>query len=470
MASVRRSAPKLAAAMAGLLLAGCASFSRDGGMDVATKAARDWGYEVGLQRSPGDASAARAKVAELLGRPLSADDAVQVALLNNRGLQASLQELGVREADVVQAGRLPNPHLALTRRSAEGVVSMEQALTLNVMSLLTVPLASEIERRRFESAKSAAALEVLRLATQARKAYYTAVSAEQTVAYMRQVRVATEAGSELAKRLAEAGNWSALAQARERSFHADAALQVALAERNLVAAREQLTRLMGLWGEDIAFRLPERLPEVPRAAEELPGIESAAMESRIDLRIARADAEAVARNLGLTRATRFVNVLEFGPSRERDTVHDPWLKGYEIGFELPIFDFGTAKVAKAEALYMQAVHRAAEAAVNARSEVRQAYLAYRTRFDVARHYRDEIVPLRKRIADETVLRYNGMLVGVFELLAEARSQIASVNAAIEAQRDFWIAKADLDMALVGKPSIEAATSAATPAGPAGANH
>jgi outer membrane protein TolC len=112
---------------------------------------------------------------------------------------------------------------------------------------------------------------------------------------------------------------------------------------------------------------------------------------------------------------------------------------------------------------MQAVNRVAENAVNARSEVRQAYLGYRTSYDIARHYRDEIVPLKKQIADENLLRYSGMLIGVFDLLADARSQIASVNSYIEALRDFWLAQSDLQMALIGKPSMSATPRAAAAA-------
>ena len=120
--------------------------------------------------------------------------------------------------------------------------------------------------------------------------------------------------------------------------------------------------------------------------------------------------EALAKNLGLSKATRFINVLEVGPARVLEGARDSgYKKGYEISFELPIFDWGGAKVAKAEAIYMQAVERAAEAATTARSEVRESYHAYRTHYDIARHYRDEIVPLHKRISEENVLRYNGMV-------------------------------------------------------------
>ena len=131
------------------------------------------------------------------------------------------------------------------------------------------------------------------------------------------------------------------------------------------------------------------------------------------------------------------------------------LRGWEIGFELPLFDWGDARVAKAEAVYMQTVHLAAQTAIEARSEVREAYTAYRTAFELARFQRDEVVPLNQRISEENLLRYNGMFIGVFELLADARTQIASVNTSIQALRDFWLAQADLDMALIGKPSLTA---------------
>jgi outer membrane protein TolC len=177
-------------------------------------------------------------------------------------------------------------------------------------------------------------------------------------------------------------------------------------------------------------------------------IESQAMQQRLDVQMARRDAEMTASALGLSKATGFINVLHAGYSN-KSTADAPRENGYEIELELPIFDWGRSRTAKAEAIYMQSVHRTADTAIRARSEVREAYSAYRTSYDLARHYRDEVVPLRKKISDEMLLRYNGMLVGVFELLADARAQIGSVNAAIEAQRDFWLTETDLQAAVNG---------------------
>ena len=445
-------------------LAGCATFSNDGGFGSVEQTTRErLGKEVMWARSDGERATLQTRVNELLAQPLTADDAIQLALFNNRGLQASFFDLGISEADLVQAGRLPNPHFSMLRASKpeNGIreYKIEQALTFNIFALITMPLAVQVERRNFEQTQRLAVIEVARLAAETRQAYFTAVAAEESVRHLGKVKQAAEAGAELARRMARVGNFSKLRQAREQAFYADAALGLARAEQTLTASRERLTKVLGL-SDRSAFRLPERLPDLPKVVDELPVLEQAALDQRLDLQAIRLETESLAKNLGLTKATRFINVLEVGPARVLEGARDSgYKKGYEISFELPVFDWGGAKVAKAEAVYMQAVERMAEAATNARSEVRESYHAYRINYDVARHYRDEIVPLYKRISEENMLRYNGMLIGVFDLLADARTQIASVNSYIETLRDFWIAQGELQMAMIGKPSVNAATRA-----------
>jgi outer membrane protein TolC len=449
-------------------LAGCASFSKDGGFSTVQDTARErMGKEVQWVKTDEQRQTLNDRLAELLSRPLTVEDAVQVALLNNRGLQATFAELAISESDLVQAGRLSNPTFSMLRASkseASGQeFKIEQALTFNILKLALIPQLTEIERRRFDRTRRMASLEVLRLAAETRKAYYAAVASQQTARYAGQVMQTAEASAELARRMARVGNWSKLNQAREQGFYADAALGLARAKQSAVSARENLIRLMSLWGQQTAFTLLERLPDLPASANALADIEQLAMAQRIDLQAARLNTEAVAKNLGLTRTTRFINALEFGPARVLEGSADSAYKtGYEVSFQLPLFDWGGAKVAKAEALYMQAVNVAAQTAIEARSEVREAYQGYNSKFDIARHFRDEVVPIKRRISEENLLRYNGMLIGVFDLLADARSQIASVNGSIEALRDFWIAQADLEMSLIGKPLP---TSLPTSAGP-----
>ena len=454
----------LAVLVSAAVLGGCASFSPDGGFATVERTTKErLGKDVQWARSEADQDRIAERVTELLSKPLSVDDAVQVALLNNRGLQASFQELGINEAELVQAGRLPNPGFSFGRMSKGDEREIERGLHFNLARLIAMPLIGQMEARRFEQTKGMVAMTVLSLAAETRKAYYNALASEETVRYMRQVMQAAEASAELARRMQQVGNFTKLQRAREQVFYADAAQNLARAEQAQRASRERLTRLLGAWGAQTQFTLPERLPDLPKDVLDLPDIERTAMAQRLDVQGAKLAAEQTARNLGLTRSTRFINVLELGLMRNSSN-EAPTQRGWEIGIELPLFDWGGARVAKAEAVYMQTVHRAAETAVNARSEVREAYGAYRSAYDIARHQRDEVVPLNQRIGEENVLRYNGMLIGVFELLADARSQIASVNGSIQALRDFWIAQADLDMALIGKPSLASSTSSA--AGPA----
>lgn len=440
--------------LAALAIAGCTTFSADGGFDlVAATAQSKLGKEVRWSRSTQDHLRIDQRVDELLSKPLSADDAVQVALLNNRALQASFEQLGISEAELVQSSRFPNPRLTFRRARNGDQYSIEQTLTVNFLSLLTVPYARDIGRRRFAQTQKVAIVDVLQLANQTRKAYFTAVAANESVRYLQQVMKAAETSAELARRMVQAGNWSRLDHAREQTFYADATQSFARARLAQDSSREDLMQLMGLWGERTNFQLAERLPDLPPQADELPNVEQTAMQSRIDLQMKREEIEALAKSLKLTRTTRFINVLDAGPTRTLDgNRSEPYRNGYEISFEIPLFDAGGARVRKAQATYTQAVDRITQSAIITRSEVRKAYTRYRTSYDIAKHQRNEIVPLHKLISAENQLRYNGMLISVFDLLADARAQIASVNDSIQSARDFWIAKSDLDASLLSGPS------------------
>lgn len=453
-----------------LLLGGCATFSERGGADQVESLARERVGKDVLLPLPREGNQAdwRAETERLLAQPLSADTAVRVALLNNPRVKVSLASLGIAEADLVQAGRLVNPVFSFSNKRNSEAQSVERTVLLNVMALVTMPLRTEVATRQFEATQLEVAGDVIALANDVRKAWIAAVAAQESVKYFGQVKEAAEAGAELAERMAKIGNFNRLSYMREQAFYADATSQLARARLAAFNDRERLARLLGV-GSGARLVLPERLPELPQAPVEPAAAERVALEQRIDMLQVRQSTAALAADLGLTRATRFVNVLEAGYVNESES-GERRKNGYEIEVAIPLFDWGDAKLARAEAVYMQNVHRAAEVALNAQSEVRTAYASYRSAFDIARHYRDEIVPLRKRIAEENVLRYNGMLIGVFELLADSREQIASVNGYLDALRDYWLAQADLDFALTGgspSPSTRARAPAMQAGGPAG---
>ena len=435
-----------------LLLSGCASFSADGGMQAVSALADARTGAPGALAATG--SGGEDQLAPLLAQPLDADSAVRIALMNNHGLKVALAQLGASEADLVQAGRLRNPGLSFGRSHGSHGNEIDRGVSFDLAGLLTMPLRVNIERGRFEQAKLQAASSAVQLAADTRRAYFNAVAAVQTEQFMQRALVSAQAGAELATRLQQAGNWSRLDQARQQVFYADAVSDLARARHQATATREHLTRLLGLWGRQAGFALPQRLPDLPTRPVEAGNIEAQAMEQRLDVQSAKIDAHATADALGLSKVTGFINVLDVGYSNKSSS-EAPRENGYAVSLELPLFDWGTARNAKAQALYEQSLQRTAGTAVRARSQVREAYSGYRTAYDLARHYRDEVVPLRKTISHEVLLRYNGMLASVFELLADAREQVASVNGAIETQRDFWIAQTELQSAINGSGTAAA---------------
>ena len=434
-----------------LLLGGCASLSGDGGFGAAAgiseqRTGMSASVAGRLSRDEDDARALAAVIDKKLEHPLGADDAVQIALLNNRGLQASYWSLGIAEADLVQAGRLQNPVLDFKRSHGGGEVGIERTLTFNLLGLITAPMAGRIEGRRFEQTRLLVSNEALKVAADTRRAWVEAVAATQIADYTKQVEASAQASAELAERMRKAGNWSSMDMAREQAYHAQTVADEVHARKAAVSAREKLTRLMGLQGAQ--FTLPDHLPDLPEAPRELADVEQTAINERLDIQAAKLDTEHTASTLGLSKTTRFINVLDLGAVR--DSAGGTRTRGYELTLEIPLFDWGSTRVARAEATYMQSVNLLAQAAVDARSEARESYADYRASYDLARHYRDQVLPLRKQISDQTLLRYNGMLMSVFELLADAREQANAVSGYIAALKDYWSAQANLEAALGGR--------------------
>src|SRR5471032_2308921 len=448
------------------LLAACASPSPQDGFAAAAQASAQRsgaGAPTRVLRNDDDARALSSMIDKMLAQPLSADAAVQVALLNNRGLQASYWSLGIAQADLAQAGRLQNPSFDFQRVHGGGEVGIERTLTFNLVNLITLPLAARLEAQRYEQTKLQVSNVALMVAADTRRAYYEAVAAAQGVGYAKDVSASAQASAELAERMRKAGNWSQLDLAREQAYFAQAVADASHAGRSAVAAREKLTRLMGLNGAQINYALPDRLPELPPSLIELKEVEERALRERLDIQAATLDTQQTASALGLTKTTRFINVLDLGAVNA--DAGEPHVRGYQLTLEIPLFDWGTARVARAEAVYMQSASRLAEAATNARSEARVSYADYRASYDLARHYRDEVLPLRKQISDETLLRYNGMLLSAFELLADAREQAGAVNGYIVALKEYWIAQTNLEAALGGRLSDGAASTEKTGAQP-----
>ena len=431
---------------------GCVSFSPDGGMsavsDIVTPELR---ADVVKIESDDEAGAASARVAQLLRSPMSADAAVRIALLNNKSLQAAYNELGIAEASMIGSSLPPNPAFAVGRVSTPVELDIEERLVVDILALATLPARAEVAADRFRQAQLQAAEATLRIGAETRRSYYRAVGSVALAASLSEAASAAESSAKLAGQLAETGAMNKLDRAREDAFAADIMIQLAQARQQAVSERERLIRFMGLAGNG-PLKLPRNLPPLPKRPRTQFDAETQALRERVDLQIARIEIEALAKSYGLTKATRFINLLEV--SGVVRTQRDPGGPhgtggGVEAEFQIPIFDFGEVRVRQAGEAYMAAVNRLSAKAVEAGSQARDAYQAYRSSYEIASRYRDHVLPLRKTISDETMLRYGAMQIDVFSLLTDARQRIQASIGAVKAQQDFWLASTNLDAAIVG---------------------
>lgn len=446
-----------ALAAASLVLAGCASVNVDQAVrdtNDTTNTFTQGKLELSRTEQQGKA---RAKLSsELLAKPLTMDEAVQLALANSPAVQTLLAQSWADMAQANQAGRIANPVFTFERIRFADELELGRLLSFGLLDLLTLPRRQEISRGQVAQAKVQLSANVVEQVTQVRQTWVRAVAAQQTLHYANQVNNTAQVSAELARRMQQVGNFTKLQRARQQSFYADSAAQLASAQHAATAAREELTRQLGLTDAQAAqLKLPERLPDLPKEPRQAGMVSTNATQQRLDVQMARNQLEIAGKSQGLNLIASLVDV-ELGI--RRDTVFDNAAgtstprKGYELGIRLPIFDWGSAQRDAMNAQSLAAANRYESTVRSASSQLRESYSAYRTAYDVARHYRDEIVPLRKTMAEENVLRYNGMLIGVFELLADTREQIASVTAAINAYQQFWLADAALAASMTGKPT------------------
>lgn len=443
------------------LVAGCARFSPDEGMSlVEEQAGSQLRAEVIKLRNGEEAAAADARVHALLAKPLDASGAVQIALLSNRGLQAAYNDLGISEAEMVEASLPPSPTIALSKLFLTGQFEIERQIVQNVLGLLTLPRRRDIAEDRFRQAQVRAIAATLRTAAEARRSYYRAVAANQIVRFLSKARTSADSLSELAKKLGETGAMPKLNQARQHAFYAEVSGRLAVARLRQRTERQRLTRALGLWGDQTEFKLPVALEALPQHPPPIIDVETQAVLSHAGLRVARMELAILTKQYELTHVTRYVNMLEVTgintssstlvPQFNGDEVRDKEkFNGYDITFQIPIYDFGRARNRLAEQAYLRAFNQLVEKAVNVRSKANEAYEAYRGSYDIARHFEKEILPLREIISEQELLNYNGMLTDVFELLVDARARIIANVQAVEARRDFWLAKSDLHVAIVG---------------------
>jgi outer membrane protein TolC len=474
--SISSSRFKLAlSAVAIVALSGCASASLEENVSRVNDEARSFtDGNLSLARTD-DERVKRANVAQsLLGSPVGQREAVQLALVNSPALQTLLAQGWAESADAAQVGRISNPMVSFERMVNGAELELGRALSFGLLDVLTLPARQGIASLRIEQSQLRLTSEVIDQVTKVRQAWVRAVTAEQTFQYAQQVFASAEASAELARRMQSVGNFNRLRRAREQAFYADAATRLATTSHQVTASREELVRFLGLDETQAqALTLPKRLPDLPKQALEPQVVGTQATRARLDIRLAQSALAASAKSQGLTTVTSLTDIELTARSNTRfdnatgGSRTSP--RGYEIGIRLPIFDWGNMQRDAMNARTLAAANFLEATVRTAGSSLRESYSAYRTSYDIARHYRDEVVPLRKVIAEENQLRYNGMIIGVFELLADSRDQVNAVTAAIGAEQQFWLADAALKASMIGRPTNTnlSVTSSAPSGGAAG---
>lgn len=420
----------------------------------------------------------QAQARALLKKPLTVSSAVQIALLNNRELQATFGEIGLSYADVRAARTLANPEANLDIKFPNQPPKhplYEWGIAQNFLDLLMLPLRTRVARDQLAAAQFRVSDAVVKLIADVKAAHYELQADQALLARLHIVLDAQEASLQLMQKIHGAGNAKDLSLSREQAAYSQARLEVARVEAEEREHREKLNRLLGLWGGDTTWKISGELPTVPDSEPSVKGLETLAVGNRLDLAAARSELESAVKALGLEKKFRFIGALDFGIAGE----HDPDalnLLGPSIRFELPIFNQGQARIARDEARLSIAQGKFEQLAIDIRSDVRELRDRLISKRDIARFYRDELLPTRQRIVALTLLDYNGMLLGAFELFGAKREEIEAERAYIQANRDYWIARTVLERAvggdLDGAPRTQPKAAAPAPKSstPAGHQH
>lgn len=414
--------------------------------DVSSTVQLRTGKRVQWNRGTPQDAEAEAYIRSLLKRPLSANSVVQIALLNNHELQATYEEIGIAQADVIEAGLLRNPLFSIERRWPGQ--ALEAELVSQFVDILFLPLRVRAAKAQLEAAKARVGNEILKTAAEVRAAFYEHQGNLQLGDLGVEIEKATAASAEAALQLHQAGNTRDLDLANEEALHVQAKLDLAKGQALAVESREKLNKLIGAWGDQTNWTIAPRLPDPPRSEIRLSGLESRAIEQRLDLAMLRLEALGQARTLGFARVQVIADQFEIGGRYvgEIDGMHST---GPRIRIPIPLFNFGQGAKARTEAKLRQLQQRYLGLAVQIRSDVRLARDRMLNARTIVDYSRATVLPLRHRVVEESQLQYNGMQISLFDLLRAKQEEVNAARQSVEAQRDYWVARAELEKAVGG---------------------
>ncbi|MGA7392921.1 MAG: TolC family protein [Terrimicrobiaceae bacterium] len=420
------------------------------------------GVDVRWEKEMSSREQTSAIVQKLLKKPLTVPSAVQIALLSNRGLQVTFEEVGIAQADVIEAVTVPNPSVDFEVQFPLVAGTLNRYAWLvaqEFVQILMIPLKKKISEEQLEAVELRVAHQILDLVEKVKAAFFMVQAEQQLISRLKLIQNTNSASLELGQKQSKAGNITDLALLQLQASYSQGRLDIAKAETALRDKREELTRLLGLWGSQTGWQIQGDIMPIPDSEFSVKALESLAVAQRLDLRAAHRDLTSIVTALGLTRIYRWVPVLEFGFAGERD-IEGALNMGPSFRLEIPIFNQGQSRLARLRAALRRAENQLASLAVEIRSQTRELRDRLISLRDMAKFYHDDLLPTRIKIVNKALLEYNAMQLSPYELFLAKSQEVEAERNYINTLRDYWITRAKLERAVGGKLTPRNPTSVA----------
>lgn len=424
-----------------LVLMGCASTDPKTRFREVKSITRELNYDVVWNRSGEEDNLVRKKIEEMITTSLTIEEATQIALLNNNELIACYENLGIAQADVVQAELLKNPTFngSVSSPIEGGQANYALGVAQDFLHILFIPLRKRIANAKFEVIKLEVANKIFSLVGQVRKAYYRHQADLQLLELQEQIYISAKASYKTAKQLYASGNINLLDLYTEQAFYENARIDLATMHTHVNRSKEVLNRVMGLWGKDYTqWQITKRLPQPSKALQIQDNLENMAIKKSLPLAIAKKKIELRLQILGFTKISSVIPLLQLGGDAEKE--EGEWEAGASLSITLPIFDQGQARILRNDSKLRLARKMYRQMAIEIRSKARFFKFDLINKHQIANHYQRQIMPLQGQIMHQTMLNYNAMQIGPFEILINKRQQIMAARNYIESLYSYWQAE------------------------------
>lgn len=433
-----------------LLASGCSRLPPAGEGSVSCQIAHRIDSHVEWRQGSGQEERMRQFIQDSLSKELTADSAIQIALLNNPKIQAFFEEMGIARADLVEAGLLSNPAFEIEVRYPHVTslkTNIEYLLTTSLLDVLVIPLRTKLASTEFEQSKLNVSNQILNLAFDVRETYYELIAERQKMQSMRSIVELVRITSAISSKQRAIGNVNVLEFQLAQSRSLEAELELSESQAEVIRLSEKLRRLLG-FEDDVCLILPEALPEELEDQEfDLCSLEFVALEERLDLQVARFELVRFSQMLGLKEGWIYTQ-LKGGVAGERDP-DGTHLLGPGFSGEIPIFNYGQAARMRVWAEWRRAQDRLAELEIRVRSEVREAHKLLTSSLKRVKDYRARLLPMLEKMSASSEELYNVMSLGVDQLLENKRLELVAFKNYAESMKKYWVYRVELDRALGG---------------------